>query len=109
VGVLLWLLPIPLGRDKATVSATFEIVNPNGESLWSHVSSHSASKIFTLYNSNGASTSSTRRIEIKKYGSNKIGIDGHSLWAYHAEALREAMGEAKASMAEYFAAANEAD
>jgi len=71
--------------------------------MWSHSSSHTASKIFTLYNSHGASTSSSRRIEIKKYGSNRIGKDGNSLWAYHAEALRASVGEAKVSMAEYFA------
>ena len=56
-------------------------------------------------NGGGRSTSSRYRIEIKRYGSNDLGIDGDSLWAYHAEALRAALGEMKTSMAAYLAQA----
>ena len=104
-GVLLWLLPIPLGKDQATVSLELTLRDRTGTTLWSLSPSKSASKLFTLYNSSGESTSSPYRIEIKRYGSNELGIDGNSLWAYHAEALRAAMGEAKASLAAYLATA----
>jgi hypothetical protein len=58
-----------------------------------------------MYNSAGESTSSSFRIEIKRYGGNNLGIDGDSLWAYHAEALRAALGEAKESLASHLAKA----
>jgi hypothetical protein len=103
VGVLLWLVPIPVGKDKATVSLELTLRDQTGTQVWSHASSRTASKFFTLYNSGGESTSSPFRIEIKRYGSNKLGIDGDSLWAYHAEALRAALGEAKASLATHIA------
>lgn len=102
-GVLLWYLPLPVGRDKATVSMDLILRDRAGRELWSHPVSKSASKIFTMYNSTGESTSSRYRITIKRYGSNDLGIDGNSLWAYHAEAVRAAVGEAKSSMAEYLA------
>jgi len=99
-GVLLWLLPIPLGKDEATVAIDLRLEDDSGETVWSYSFSERASKIFTLYNSAGGSTSSRYRIEIKRYGSNDLGIDGNSYWAYHAEALRRGMAGAKASMAE---------
>jgi len=99
-GVLLWFLPIPIGKDAATVAIDLSLEDPSGATLWSHSFSERADKIFTLYNSAGKSTSSRYRIEIKRYGSNDLGIDGDSYWAYHAEALRRGMAGAKASMVE---------
>lgn len=104
-GVLLWFLPIPMGKDKATVSLDLTLRDRAGNTLWSHASEREASKMFTMYNSGGESTSSEYRIEIKRYGGNDLGIDGDSLWAYHAEALRAALGEAKESLAKYLAEA----
>jgi hypothetical protein len=45
--------------------------------------------------------------EITRYGSNDEGIDPNSLWAYHASALRKAMGEAKVSLEEALARRNQ--
>jgi len=104
-GVLLWFLPIPMGKDKATVSLDLVLRDRAGNTLWSHSSKQQASKMFTMYNSAGESTSSEYRIEIKRYGGNKLGIDGDSLWAYHAEALRAALGDAKESLALHLAEA----
>jgi len=98
-GVLLWLLPIPFGKDEATLDVELELRNAAGVRLWSQAFSERASKLFTLYNSSGASTSSLYRIEIKRYGSNAIGIDSDSIWAYHAEALRRGMAGVKRSLA----------
>jgi hypothetical protein len=100
VGVILWMIPIPVGRDAATVAIDFQLSDRAGEPIWSYSMSERAGKLFTLYNSSGESTSSQFRIEIKRYGSNKLGIDGDSFWAYHAEALREGMGEMKSSLAD---------
>jgi hypothetical protein len=105
-GVLLWLLPIPIGKDQATVSLELTLRDGNGTRLWSHSSNQTASKVFTLYTAGGESTSSRYRINITRYGTNKLGIDGDSLWAYHAEALRAALGESKVSLAEYLAEVN---
>ena len=99
-GVLFWLLPIPVGKDAATVAIDLSLEDDSGATLWSYSFSERADKVFTLYNSAGKSTSSQYRIEIKRYGSNDFGIDGNSFWAYHAEALRRGMAGAKASMAE---------
>ncbi len=98
-GVLLWFLPIPLGKDEATVAADLEITDRSGSVVWRDSFSEHASRMFTLYNSAGESTSSQYRIEIKRYGSNDLGIDGDSFWAYHAEALRSGMGAMKSSLA----------
>jgi hypothetical protein len=99
-GVLLWLLPIPLGKNAATVAIDLNLEDNSGETVWSHSFSERADKLFTIYNSGGGSTSSRYRIEIKRYGSNDFGIDGNSNWAYHAEALRHGMEEAKTSITE---------
>ena len=98
-GVLLWILPIPLGKDAATVAIDLELRDAAGSAVWSHAFSERASRLFTLYDSSGKSTSSRYRIEITRYGSNRLGIDGDSLWAYHAEALRKGMGGVKESLA----------
>ncbi|HXV35572.1 MAG TPA: hypothetical protein VEC18_00390 [Myxococcota bacterium] len=99
-GVLLWFLPIPIGKDAATVAIDLTLQDDSGDTLWSYSFSERAGKLFTLYNSAGKSTSSRYRIEIKRYGSNDLGIDGNSYWAYHAEALRRGMEKAKISLAE---------
>lgn len=98
-GVLLWILPIPLGKDEATVAIDLELRDRADRALWSHSFSEQSSRLFTMYNSAGPSTSREGRIEIKHYGSNGLGIDGDSFWAYHAEALRGGMGGVKRSLA----------
>jgi hypothetical protein len=98
-GVALWFLPMPIGKDVATVSIDLTLEDGAGRTVWRDSFSEHGGKFFTLYNSGGRSPSTSFRIEIKTYGSNDFGIDGNSLWAYHAEALRRGMAGAKASMA----------
>jgi hypothetical protein len=98
-GVLLWFLPIPIGKDAATVAIDLEVRDSAGTALWSRSFAERASRLFTLYDSGGESTSSQYRITITRYGSNDLGIDGDSFRAYHAEALRKGMGDVKESLA----------
>jgi hypothetical protein len=100
-GVLLWFLPIPIGSDTADVELDLALVDRAGQTVWQHSATGHARQIFTFYNSSGAAISNQYSLEIKRYGSNDKGIDGDSLWAYHADALRSAMGDAKLSLASY--------
>ena len=102
-GVLLWLLPIPLGSNTAEVSADLWLQEPDGDIVWRDKLKGQGRKIFTFYNSAGAPVSNRFSLEIKRYGENDKGIDGDSLWAYHAEALRAAMRDAKPALAAYVA------
>jgi len=102
-GVLLWLLPIPIGSNAATVEADLVLSDASGAELWRHPLEGDASRMFTLYNSAGGAVSSPYRLEVKRYGSNDEGVDPDSLWAYHAAALREAMGSARDSLTQFLA------
>jgi hypothetical protein len=104
-GVLLWLLPIPCSWQTGHVEAELRLVDPAGQVVWQHALSGEGQRIFTLYNSGGAPVSSRYRLEIKRYGSNDEGIDGDSLWAYHASAIRSGMGPVKESLAAYLGTA----
>lgn len=100
-GVLLWILPIPCGWETGDVDADLRLSDPDGHVVWRGDLSGRGQRIFTLYNSGGAPVSSRYRLEIKRYGSNDEGIDGDSLWAYHASAIRSGMGTLKQSLAAY--------
>jgi hypothetical protein len=54
-----------------------------------------------MYNASGAPVSNRMRLEIKRYGSNDEGIDGDSLWAYHASAIRSGMEPVKRSLSAF--------
>jgi hypothetical protein len=100
-GVLLWLLPIPNGSNTADVEADLRLLDPGGKVVWQDTIAGRGRRIFTLYNSGGAPVSSRMRLEIKHYGSNDEGVDGDSLWAYHASAIRSGMEPVKRSLAEF--------
>jgi hypothetical protein len=127
-GVLLWLLPIPCASTAATIQIDLSLRTPKGQEVWSFPVKARASHMFTLYDSWGAELVSpsprpvahgkaavkgypdslpaadpSGDLEIKRYGSNDLGIDGDSLWAYHAEALRAGMEQAKASLRDWLA------
>lgn len=102
-GVLLWLLPIPIGSNTADVAIDLMLRDSHGTVVWQFPLKGNGRRVFTLYNSGGAPISNALSLEIKRYGSNDKGIDGDSLWAYHADALRSGMGEAKASLATFLA------
>jgi hypothetical protein len=102
-GVLLWLLPVPMGSNAADVAIDLSLRDANGNVVWQYPLKGNGQRIFTFYNSGGAPISNSASLEIKRYGSNDKGIDGDSLWAYHADALRSGMGDAKASLAAFLA------
>jgi hypothetical protein len=102
VGVLLWILPLPIGKNKATVGAYLRLLDRSGQQVWAGELKGEGSRIFTLYNSNGAPVTNSMMLEIKRYSGNDAGIDGDSLWAYHAAALRSGMKGVKESMSAYF-------
>jgi len=104
-GVLLWILPVPCGAHAAIVEADLRLKDPQGRIVWEDTLSGRGRRIFTMYNSGGAPVSSRMRLEIKRYGSNSEGIDGDSLWAYHASATRLGMEEVKRSLAVFLNAA----
>jgi len=102
-GVLLWLLPIPIGSNTADVSIDLMLRDTHGDVVWQFPLKGNGRRIFTFYNSGGAPVSNALTLEIKRYGTNDKGIDGDSLWAYHADALRSGMGDAKLSLAKFLA------
>jgi hypothetical protein len=108
-GVLLWLLPIPLGKNEAAVEASLRLSDRDGQEVWSGKLNGAGARIFTFYNSGGAAVTSPFMLEIKKYSTNDEGIDGASLWAYHASALRSGMAEVKASLAAHFRSSKSKD
>lgn len=101
-GVLLWILPIPVGNQVATVDLNLALTTTSGEKVWSDHVTGEASKLYSLYWPTRISL--TRSINVTHYGDNKEGIDGNSILAYHASALREGMTEAKRSLAKAMAA-----
>lgn len=101
-GVLLWLLPIPLGSDKATIVCELKLKDISNNEIWSHQLMGKSKRVYTLYNSGGAAISSVYSLEIKRYGKNDNGVDGDSLWAYHASALQTGMYIAKQSLVQTF-------
>jgi hypothetical protein len=100
VGVLLWILPIPLGSTTADVKAGLRMLDQNGNVVWQDELEGRGRRMYTMYNSGGRPVSSVMRLEIKHYGGNDEGIDGDSLWAYHASAIRSGMEPVKKSLAE---------
>jgi hypothetical protein len=102
-GVLLWLVPIPIGSNTADVTIDLLLRDSQGNVVWQFPLKGNGRRVYTLYNSGGAPISNVLSLEINRYGSNDKGIDGDSLWAYHADALRSGMGEAKASLASFLA------
>lgn len=102
-GVLLWLLPIPLGKNRATVEVPLVLTDKSGTKLWSHNLQGTSHKTFMLYNSAGKALSSVFSLEIRRFGKNDEGVDGDSFWAYHASAVRAGMVETKQSLAQFLA------
>ena len=96
-GVLLWVLPLPIGRNAATVDAELELRDKTGAVVWSQRATGRAGRLFWLYTPN-AKVSGEFGLEIYRYGLNSEGVDPNSLWAYHAAALRRAMSAAKESL-----------
>lgn len=100
-GVLLWPIPIPIGSNEAHIEARLYLRDRKGNLLWKHNLIGKGGRWFTFYTGGGGAVSSKLSLEIARYGKNDKGVDGDSLWAYHALALRSGMEEAKRSLAEF--------
>jgi len=98
VGVLLWILPIPMARTTGHVEASLKMTDPSGKEVWSDQLVGKSKRTYTMYNSAGKAISSVFSLEIKRYCKNKEGVDGDSFWAYHASALRVGMVDIKQSL-----------
>lgn len=98
-GVLLWLLPIPVGRNAATVELDLELRRPGGTVVWSDQVQGRSGQLFFLY-SPSASVAGEFGLDVYRFRGDEHGIDEDSLWAYHADALRKAMEEARGSLRE---------
>jgi hypothetical protein len=102
-GVLLWFLPIPNQKQIGFVEIDLSLHDRSGAEVWADRLTGSGSRIYTMWNSGGGAISSRYSLEIKRYGKNREGIDGNSLWAYYASALRTGMGGVKESLALFLA------
>lgn len=98
----LWILGIPLGMQKATVEIDFELSEPDGRVVWRETLYQESQKLYWLY-SPRTFISSLVSFGQRRYGSNEEGIDGSSLWAYHASALRSGMADVKTSLFRFVA------
>jgi len=101
VGVLLWFLPIPMGQQEGNVEIWLSLHDRSGQEVWAERLTGEGSRFYTMYNSGGAAISSRYSLEIKRYGSNDEGIDGDSIWAYYASAMRTGMTDIKESLASF--------
>jgi hypothetical protein len=95
VGVLLWILPLPMGRTTGNIEASLKMSDSSGKEVWSHQLKGKSKRTYTMYNSGGKAISSVYSLEIRRYGKNNEGVDGDSYWAYHAAALRAGMVDVK--------------
>lgn len=95
-GVLLWFLPLPIGDQAATVDLNLDLTSVSGEKIWSDHVTGEASRLYFLYGPTRLFL--TRSIDVIHYGDNDEGIDGDSILAYHAAALRKGMVDAKVSL-----------
>lgn len=98
-GVLLWLLPVPVGRNAATVEMELELRRPDGEILWREQVEERSGQLFLFY-SPSAQVAGEFGLEVYRFRGGEHGIDEDSLWAYHADALRRAMKDVRPSLRE---------
>jgi hypothetical protein len=97
-GIILWLLPLPAFSQSATVTASLTLQDRTHTAIWQGVAHGDASRVFVTWNNGGAPITNDQMLRIHRYGTNDLGIDPDSFWAYHAEALRSGMIEVKSSM-----------
>lgn len=103
LGVLHWILPIPNGKQVGTVEIAFSLHDRSGAEVWADRLAGASSRIYSMWNGGGGAISSRFSLGIKRYGANDEGVDGDSLWAYYASALRTGMGAVKESLALFLA------
>jgi hypothetical protein len=96
-GIILWILPFPYFWQSATVQASLVLQDRRNVAVWHGDLRGDTTRIFTGYGW-GAPISSRPTLVIKRYGTNDLGIDPDSFWAYHAESLRSGMATIKPSM-----------
>jgi len=96
-GLVLWYLPIPMGRQAAHVEIRLRLRNARGEEVWSEQIVGDASRIHTMYRARAPLTAG-HALQIARFGKNDEGIDASSLWGYYASAIRAGMAKAKLSL-----------
>jgi hypothetical protein len=99
-GVLLWILPVPIGKTTSEVAVDLTLTDRNsGAVLWQHTLDGRVSALFTMYN---------RALVYGRAGGfsfqlhrppGDAQVDRQSLFGWHFEALRRAMAAAKPDLA----------
>jgi hypothetical protein len=100
VGVLLWLLPIPMSKTSAGIDLDLELLDVrSGELVWARTLRSEISRLITLY------TSSAMIYGRSAFSFNLVPppsdarVDHRSLFSWHFEALRRGMVESRADLA----------
>ncbi len=101
-GVLLWLLPIPMAKTTAEVHLDLTLTdNANGDVVWQRHLSSEVHRYFTLYTSSAMVYGRGGAFSFNLVPPpSDAGVDRRSLFSWHFEALRRAMLESKAELAD---------
>jgi hypothetical protein len=104
-GVLLWLLPIPMSKTTGSIAVDLSLVDQkSGEEIWKHTLESDVSRYFMLYTSSamvyGRGGAFSFNLEPPPA---EAGVDRRSLFSWHFAALRRAMLEARADLADALA------
>jgi hypothetical protein len=95
-GVLLWLLPLPLAKATGAVTMDLTLTDQTTDTIvWTRTLEGSVSRIVTLYNSQAVLYGTTMYSYQMVLPPSDVRTDRRSLFAWHFEALRRAMDEAR--------------
>jgi len=99
-GVLLWILPVPMQKTTGAITADLTLTDTQtGAAIWTHTLHGEVSRITTMYNSDGIVYGGGIWSYNAVLPPSDVQVDRQSLFAWHFEALRRAMREAKPSLA----------
>lgn len=101
-GVLLWLLPIPIAKTTAGVDLVLTLTdNESGDVVWEKQLSSEIHRYFTLYTSSAMVYGRGGGFSFNLVPPpSEAKVDRRSLFSWHFEALRRAMLESKAELAD---------
>jgi hypothetical protein len=100
-GVLLWLLPIPMGKTSASVTVDLVLTDTTTHSVvWRDSLKSEVSRLMTLYTSSGMVYGRAGAFSFNLIPPpSDSQVDQRSLFSWHFEALRRAMQDAKPRLA----------